>query len=1044
MKKKITLRLLLALLVAVATPAALASTFSGTIFLDNFTGASTINSASPAGPTATSTSYECASTKYWTNPPSISSHDLRLNAPDQGGNILEAQALFYNNAVSLQTSGDFIRLTITFVDTSNLCVAGLNSSCFLGFGLYNSSQILPYPGGGMESNLLNTGVTYLGPGYAQIWQGYTAQISTPTFNSRLMTRTNEIAVTDNRNQDLVTSASTGSSYPLPSTLSGSTITTGVILTNMQTYTEVLTISYIGVGGVAITNSLYGGAGTNGTLLQTLGGIASTTNSQYQTAGYDAFAFGFYQKSSTAGQNILDVSSIQVDCQATITVVPPHIDAQPASVAVATNGGCAYWVSASGISLNYQWYLNGTPLNDDTNISGSHSYQLSISSAGPANQASAANGYYCNIYNTAGATNSVTNSLTLIPATNLVWASTGGGAWDLTTTTSWKDTSGNPAMFNYGDAVTFNDTGSPYKTVNLNGAYLSAASVTVTSAVAYTFQGSGSFTGPGKLNYIGTGELTINNANTYSGGTLISNANISAPLYLNNLNGLGVGPVTLARGAMEIPIVGSAGLGIRGDIIVAGNFTNQFDAGGNFSGVFFGNLSGTVGKTLTLTPDIADNGATTNRFRVYGTNTVYDANLVIVGNGTTNENYQGSCLAPYNPIGSQTYNGTISGSGGLIQRDNGMTILKGANTYAGGTTPSAGSIAFGINSATNGSGTVISGPIGTGPLYVVPELPNVTASGQVLAWGGARTIANPIVYPSATNNLTLIIGGTNALTFTSPIALNGQDGIGTNNVRIFQVTNTAVTTFSGVISDGGGAFGLFQSGSGILALNNAETYTGPTTISNGTLWVNGSLNAASAVTVSSNGVLAGTGTVNGSVTINPYGAIAPGTNVIGTNYIGGNLSLAGNVKVRVNHAGLASDKAIVTGTLVNTGTGDVIVTSTGAALQVSDTFHIFNKAVTGGATMFVGGAGVSWINHLALDGTIVVGNVGLPHISTTVSGSTLTLSWPATYPGYTVQSNIVGLASSTNWYTVTNPGSSTSYAVTLSSAKTNVFYRLVFP
>ena len=47
---------------------------------------------------------------------------------------------------------------------------------------------------------------------------------------------------------------------------------------------------------------------------------------------------------------------------------------------------------------------------------------------------------------------------------------------------------------------------------------------------------------------------------------------------------------------------------------------------------------------------------------------------------------------------------------------------------------------------------------------------------------------------------------------------------------FQVDNTALTTLSGVISDGGLGVGLTKTGTNVLALNNTETYTGPTTVS----------------------------------------------------------------------------------------------------------------------------------------------------------------------------------------------------------------------
>jgi hypothetical protein len=225
------------------------------------------------------------------------------------------------------------------------------------------------------------------------------------------------------------------------------------------------------------------------------------------------------------------------------------------------------------------------------------------------------------------------------------------------------------------------------------------------------------------------------------------------------------------------------------------------------------------------------------------------------------------------------------------------------------------------------------------------------------------------------------------------------------------------------------------------LNNTETYTGPTTVSNGTLQVNGTLDTSSAVTVCLNGILAGTGTVNGAVAVQTNGTIAPGADAIGTLALG-SLNLAGNMRVRVNRSGFASDKTVGTGSLNNTGAGTVLVTNTGAALQPGDAFTLFNKAVVGGDNLMVVGAGASWSNRLADDGTIVVSSTNPPVMGTMLSGPTLTLGWPG-YPGWLVQSNSAGLAATSNWFVVPNPGNVTTLDITV-TAQTNVFYRLVCP
>jgi autotransporter-associated beta strand protein len=965
MKKIFGLPIIVALVLAIAPLASMADTpVSGTLFSDDFSTGSTVNSLTPVKPTANSSSYEVVTRQNWDPAPSITTHSLRGGQGVSSAGILEFEALFATNAVTLLTNGDYIQLTITWTNSGLLTIG----NSFLGFGLYNSAQVLPIPGG-MNATLNNLS-NYVGNGYAQGWQGYWGQVAYSGGTTRISGRLPQTG-TDNRNQDLVSAGSGNTSYANPARIdvSSSGISSTVVLADGSVYTDVLTIRYNGAGSVTITNALYAGYDTSGTVLSLNGGRA--TNAQYTTSSYDALAAGFYEKTTTTATNTMDIYSIQVTGQGTMLTGPPQITSQPVAATVATNGACAFAVTADGVAVSYQWHRNGTNLLNGPNISGANSSALFVSSAGLADAVSGANGYYVTCSSAGGFTNSMTNSLTLRPGTNLVWTGLAGGNWDLNNTASWKDADGNSTVFNYGDSVSFSESPAT-RTISLTGSFLTASSVTFSSSANYTMQGSGSFAGPGQMIYTGTGGLDIKNANTYTGGTIISNQNdILNDLFLENYNGLGTGPITLLNGLMEVVPAGSATLGFKGDIVVANDFTIQFNTNGAFSGVFFGNLSGTAGKTLTLTPA---SGGTTNRFRIYGTNTVYNANLLLVGNASSQAAYDGTVMAPYHSAGSQTYNGIISGNGGLIQRDSGTTILNGANTYAGGTfATTPGMIALGINTTTDGGGNVTSGPIGTGPLYVAPELGSGNGSGQVAAWGGDRTIANPIKFPSATNNQVLIIGGTYALNFTAPFALNGQDGNGTNNMRYLQVTNTALTTLSGVVSDGGLGFGLTKSGIGVLALNTTETYTGPTIVSNGTLRVDGALDVGSAVTVATNATLGGTGTINGPVTIQTGGVLAPGAS-IGTLTISNNLTVNGNLSFELSKGSPSTnDICFVRDTLANTGTGVLYVTNLGSALSVGDKFKLFNKAMTGGGSLTVSnlGSSVLWSNGLAVDGSITV-------------------------------------------------------------------------
>jgi fibronectin-binding autotransporter adhesin len=993
-----------------------------TFLSDDFSHGSTLNQT-PVAPTTTNTSYELVSSKTWSPTPAFTASDLKFGIAKTSSGSIEVQARFASLPVTLINPGDYIEITIVWTNTAGLFT---NGGSFMGLGLYNSGGTPPLAGGLNGTATTSTTTN----GGAQHWVGYVGQTVATGSSSRIMTRPDQSSTSTANNQDLVTSGSSSSSYVGAATV-GTTVPSTLTLNLGGTYTMDLLIGLIDANTLGITNTLYDGVGTGGTMLTQFGGTAA---SPFLTAGFDSFAFGWRYNANTAATAI-DVSSVQITGSATPVTGPPDITSEPVSASAPVGGACQFSVGASGYSMTYQWHRNGTNLVNGGNISGANSSMLVIS---PVSAADVSSSYYVTVSGAGGfSTNSTTASLSLRTANNLVWSGTGAD-WDVNTTADWLN-GASASVFNYGDNVKFNDTGIANAAVNFAAPFLSAGSVTVSASSGndYVFGGTGSFAGPGSLKYIGAGHLTINNANSYSGGTLISNAN--AYLVLNNYAGLGTGPVTLAQagGQMEIVNSGSATAGIAGDIVIQDDFSISYDANSAFGAVFLGNLSGTAGKTLTINHN--NNSPTTSRVRIFGTNTACAANILLNNPETT--------FASYQATGVQSYDGVISGSGSLMQKGT-LTYLNGANTYSGGTIPATG--AFGLGRDSAGS-PVTSGPIGTGPLLLtVDSTSSTTGTGGILAAGGARTLGNDIQYPSGTNNLTLLIGGTNDLMLSGAYALNGQDGTTTFTNRFIQVTNTALTTISGVISDGGQGFGLTKTGNGILALSNTETYTGPTAVTNGTLRVNGTLGSG-AVTVATNATLGGTGTINGPVTVVAGGILAPG-NSIGTLNLNNSLTLGGNLLIEVNKAGSpTSDRINVSGTLSNTGTGTLTVTNLGSALAVNDSFQIFNKAVSNGGAISVtgGGSSVTWTNKLAIDGSIAVLAV-VPttptNITTTVSGGTLTVSWPANYTGWTLQAqtNAPGAGISTNWSRITSSTSTNQMSFPIGLSNGSVFFRLVYP
>ena len=138
-------------------------------------------------------------------------------------------------------------------------------------------------------------------------------------------------------------------------------------------------------------------------------------------------------------------------------------------------------------------------------------------------------------------------------------------------------------------------------------------------------------------------------------------------------------------------------------------------------------------------------------------------------------------------------GTVTGSGGLIYQDTGgggSLIVEVANSYAGGTVITSGSLQIGDPGAL-GSGTLT---VNGGTLDLSGL--NIAVSG--LSGGTAGTITNSV-------------GGFVSLT----------------------VSQTGKTTFDGSIQDGAGQTALVLT-SGTLALDGTNTYTGGTFVSGGRL------------------------------------------------------------------------------------------------------------------------------------------------------------------------------------------------------------------
>jgi autotransporter-associated beta strand protein len=418
---------------------------------------------------------------------------------------------------------------------------------------------------------------------------------------------------------------------------------------------------------------------------------------------------------------------------------------------------------------------------------------------------------------------------------------------------------------------------------------------------------------------GTGGLTVNNAgttvlegpsDTYTGATTVQGGTLLLRATAGNAvaGALTVGAATVRLGA---------GNQIADTSAVTVNASGLLDTANNSDTIGALALSGgsvTTGTgTLTLGGNVTAGGVST-----------VSGNLSLGGSTRT---FTVSASA------TLTVSATVSGTAGLTAAGSGTLVLSAANSYSGGTTLSGGTLAVGNNGALGGGTLTLTG-------------------GTLMASGAAVSLANAVTLGG---NVT--IGGSLAVTFTGLATLTGS--------RTLTVSNTALTTFAGAVGQSASGLRLTKAGSGTLVLAAANTYTGATTVSAGTLLVNGSVK--SATTVNSGATLGGSGTLR-AVTVKSGGTLLPGSAAQTAVLNSGSVTLSSGSSFNVALDGASPgpggyDQLNVTGT-VNL-TGSTLNVSVGFSASVGESFTLINNdktdAVKGtfsglaeGATFVAGG------------------------------------------------------------------------------------------
>ena len=430
-------------------------------------------------------------------------------------------------------------------------------------------------------------------------------------------------------------------------------------------------------------------------------------------------------------------------------------------------------------------------------------------------------------------------------------------------------------------------------------------------------GNGTLTISGGLVSSTTGYLSFN---TNSSGT----ATVSSGTWANSdtlsIGEAGTGAVTVSGGVVtgaNAIYVGNSGTGTlnvtNSGVVSVGNGTGQ---------LVLANSAGSVG---TLNLGQGGTAGTLNTASVSGG----------AGTATVNINQNGSYT--FAPAMSGTLNLNIIGGGGT-------TTLTGSSNFTGATTVDNAA----LNVDTGGvvaSSTFMVGNSGTGTL-------NVTNSGVVSVGDGTGqlVLANSA---GSVGTLNLGQGGTaGVLQAASVTAGSGTATVNFNHTGSY----TFAPQLSGSLS---GSLSVNQL-SGVTVLTGSNTYTGATTISNGTLTLGsgGSIASSTVVTVGTSagstakfdvsGVTGGTysvasgqtlkggGTVVGNISVGTGAILAPG-NSPGTLTVNGNASYGagGTYQWEINNA--TGTKGTDPGWDWNniTGTLDITATSSSGSKFIID-------------------------------------------------------------------------------------------------------------
>ncbi|WP_024150253.1 fibronectin-binding autotransporter adhesin ShdA [Salmonella enterica] len=376
----------------------------------------------------------------------------------------------------------------------------------------------------------------------------------------------------------------------------------------------------------------------------------------------------------------------------------------------------------------------------------------------------------------------------------------------------------------------------------------------------------------KLTKQGDGTLILSNTGNDYGDTEI----VGGILAAKDAASLGTGDVMIAENAKLALSQGTLDNNVTGEgqIVKSGSDELIVTGDNNYSG-------GTTISGGTLTADHADS---------LGSGDIDNSGVLKVGEGELKN--------------------TLSGSGSLVKTGTGELTLSGDNTYSGGTTIIGGTLTA-DHADSLGTGSVAN----SGVLQVGEgELENtLSGSGSLVKTGtGELTLSGDNSYSGGTT----IIGGT--------LTADHADSLGTGAVANSGVLQVGEGELENTLSGSGS---LVKTGTGELTLGGDNSYSGDTTIADGTLIAanvnalgSGNIDNSGTLMLDANGAfeLANVTTHSGATTALAAGSTLDAGQLIQEN--GSTLSI--DLGAATDDAMITADSVTLGGSLNVTGIGSV--------------------------------------------------------------------------------------------------------------------------